>query len=101
VILGTSPAALNRTLGLVILILWHPLRPPLDEIQRQSDGEDCELLNQEFFPTPFGQKPPIASLDNRRVGMPIPPDDSYLIKVAVVVGQWRRIEALAKPNGDN
>jgi hypothetical protein len=63
-------------LGLVVLIPWHPLGPPLDEIQCQSDGKDCELSNQEFFPTPSRQRPPIASLDNRRVDMPIPPDDS-------------------------
>lgn len=62
--------------GLVVRIPWHRLRPPLDEIQRQSDGKDCELSNQEFFPTPFPQKPPMASLDNWRVDMPIPPDDS-------------------------
>jgi hypothetical protein len=56
--------------------LWHPLGPPLDEIQCQSDGKDCKLSNQEFFPIPCRQKPLIASLGNRRVDMPKPPDDS-------------------------
>jgi hypothetical protein len=65
----------NELKELGVLIPRHQHRPSFEEIERQSDGKDCELSNQEYFPTPFRRGPSVASPHDRRIDVLIPPDD--------------------------